>query len=70
MRHDRLFSSRRQDETSELCRLEKLAAAARLGTACLGGDAADRSTKDDATPVGKRTTEPCSRILEDCHEHA
>ena len=70
MRYNRLFSSERQYETTELCRLEKLAAAARLGTACLGGDAADRSTQGDATPVQVRTTELCSQTLEDCHVHA
>lgn len=69
MRYNRLFSSERQFETAELCRLEKLAMAARLGTAYLGGDTADRSTKDTATPVQARTTELCSQTPEDCHVH-
>jgi len=69
MRYNRLFSSERQYETAELCRLEQLATAARLGTVYLGGDTADRSTKGDATSVQNRITELCSRTLEDCHVH-
>jgi hypothetical protein len=69
MWNNRLFSSERQYETTELCRLEKLAMAARLGTAYLGGDTVARSTQDDATPVQASTTEPCSQTLEDCHGH-
>jgi hypothetical protein len=68
MRYDRLFSSKRQYETTELCRLEKLATAARLGTAYLG-DTADRSMKGDAASVQARISELCSRTLEDCHVH-
>lgn len=71
MRYSRLFSSERQYEVAELRRLEKLATAARLGTACLGCDTAERSAKkDETTPAQARTTEPCSQTLEDCHAHA
>ena len=70
MGFNRLFSSERRDEITELCRLEKLVTAARLGAACLDGDTDDRSTRDDAASAQARTTELCSQTLEDCHVHA
>ncbi|MGE5242184.1 MAG: hypothetical protein ACM3NI_11110 [Bacteroidota bacterium] len=70
MEFNRLFSSARRDETTELCRLEKLVSAARLGAACLNGDTDDRSTTADAAPAQARTTGLCSQTLEDCHVHA
>lgn len=70
MGFNRLFSSVRRDERTELCRLEKLIAAARLGAACLGGDSDDRSAQADAAPDQARTTGPCPQTLEDCHVHA
>lgn len=70
MGFNRLFSSARRDEITELCRLEKLVAAARLGAAYLDGDTDDRSTKADAAPAPARTTGPCSQTLEDSHVHA
>jgi hypothetical protein len=63
--YDRLLSSGRRREISELCRLEKLAAAARLGTAWLQGDPRDRVTQGGAKSV--RSSGSCSWPPEDCH---
>ncbi|MEW6332612.1 MAG: hypothetical protein AB1560_14235 [Pseudomonadota bacterium] len=50
MHYRHLFSSRRHRESGDLCRLETLAAAARLGTAWLHGDAIDPSAPGSALP--------------------
>ena len=72
MPYMRLFSSRRRRE-GDLCRLEHLAAAARLGTAWLPGDAMDRVSRDKASPVRVRNDHGsgfCPRTLEHCHGRA
>jgi hypothetical protein len=48
MHYRHLFSFRRQRESGDLCRLETLAAAARLGTAWLHGDVMDPATPASA----------------------
>ena len=73
MRHNRLLSSKRQREISELCRLERLVAAAGIGTAWLGVNAMDRETM--VNTVSARTqifedTGCCAQVLEDRHVHA
>lgn len=50
MHYRHLFSSRRQSERGDLCRLQTLAAAARLGTVWLHGDAVDPVLPDGTLP--------------------
>ena len=72
MPYMRLFSSRRRRE-DDLCRLEHLAAVARLGTAWLPGDTTGRASRGKATPVRVRNEHGsgfCQCALEHCHGHA
>ncbi len=72
MPYMRLFSSRRRRE-GDLCRLEQLAAAARLGTAWLPGDATDRASRGKDGPVRVRNDHGsgfCRCTLEHCHGRA
>lgn len=67
-----LISSRRRRE-GDLCRLEQLAAAARLGTAWLPGDAMDRKSRARTGPVRVQHDHGsgfCHCTLEHCHGRA
>lgn len=66
-----LFSYRHRRE-GDLCRLEHLAAAARLGTAWLPG-VTDRASRGKAAPVRARNDRGsgfCYCTLEHCHGRA
>jgi hypothetical protein len=69
MYYRHLFSSRRHRESGDLCRLETLAAAARLGTAWLHGDAMGPSAHPGANRRARidRDGTSCRCTPEHCH---
>lgn len=69
MHQRHLFSSRRRRESGDLCRLETLAAAARLGTAWLHGDAMDPSARPGALPRARNDRGGASRHCVPEHRH-
>lgn len=67
MKRFRWLTSQTARERGELCRLERLAVAARLGTAHLDGVALDANAPARLARLGPRLAAVRKPSMEDCH---